>query len=101
MIKRRRALRCDQPTVRGSREGCDGAFNLRRLAHVDWAHLHAQRWRDSLDRGELGGASGQGRIPENCHSRHGLRDLFEQLQPLCAQAIFEIREPGGVAKLLT
>src|SRR5262245_37651580 len=97
MTKRRRALRRDQATVRGPREGCNGEFDLRRLVQVDRTYLDAQRWRHSLDRGELGRASGQGRVPKNCYSGHAWRDLFEQLQPFCAQAIFKIGEPGGVA----
>ena len=38
-----------------------------------------------------------GGIPKDRHARHARRDLFEQLQPFAADAVFEIHETGGVA----
>ena len=48
-------------------------------------------------RAELAAPGGYGRIPKDRRSRHAGRDLFEQLQPFPADAVFEIRETGGVA----
>ena len=67
------------------------------VAHVDGAHLHADRRRHILDDGELADPGGYGGISKDGHARHARRDLFEQLQPFRAQTIFELHEAGGVA----
>ena len=45
--------------------------------------------------------TGRGRsvcwISKDRHSCHVGRDLLEQLQPFSADAVFEKREPGGIA----
>src|SRR5262249_49202182 len=38
-----------------------------------------------------------GGIPQYRYPRHARRDLFEQLQPFPADAVFEQEETGGVA----
>jgi hypothetical protein len=53
MARRQRARRQDQATLAGAREGRDGTFNLSRIAHVDRAHIHANRRGHGLDDGEL------------------------------------------------
>ena len=81
----------------GAREYRDGALDFGRIARVDRAQLHPQGRRHRLDGGELADPGGDGRIPQDRRSRHAGRDLFEQLQPFAAQAVFERGETGGVA----
>ena len=76
------------------------ALDLAGVAHVDRAHLHPQRRRHGLDRAELAASGGDGGIPQHRRSRHTRCDLFEQLQPFSADAVFELHETGGVAARL-
>jgi hypothetical protein len=41
-------------------------------------------------------AGRNGRIPNDCRSRHTRRDLFQQFKPFCADAEFEPGEPGCI-----
>jgi hypothetical protein len=43
---------------------------------------------------------GYGGIAQNRRARHAGRDLFEQLQPFRADAVFELGKTGGVASRL-
>ena len=97
MRARQRARRHDQAAIRGAREGRDGALDLAGVAHIDRAHLHAERRRHGLDDGELADPGGCGRVPKDRRARHARRDLLEQLQPFSRQAVFELHEAGGVA----
>ena len=75
------------------------------VAHVDRAQLHSERRRHGLDGAELADPDGYRGIPKDRHSRHARRDLFEQLQPFPAHAVFErvkpVALPPGRAKLAT
>ena len=46
---------------------------------------------------KLADAGGECGIPKDRRARHARRDLLEQFQPFAAQAVFELRETGGVA----
>jgi hypothetical protein len=63
----------DQAAIAGTREGRNAALDLRRVAHVDRAHLHAHRRRHVLDDGELADPGGYCRIPKDRRSRHARR----------------------------
>jgi hypothetical protein len=79
------------------REGCDGALDRNRVVHVDWAQFNAERRGRGLDRAKLTGPGGYGGIPKNRHSLHAGRDLFEQIQPFSAHAVFIRSKTRGVA----
>ena len=96
-VLRRGARRHDQAAIRSVRECRDGALGLAGVAHVDRAYFHSERRRHSLDEVKLAGSGAKGSIPEDRRSRHARRDLFEQLQPFSADAVFEIHKSGGVA----
>src|SRR5262245_23665390 len=100
MNRRQRAPRHDQTTIRRARKSRDGALDLSGVAHVDRPYIHPDRRRHGLDYRELADPAGYGGITENCCPRYAWRDLLEQLQPFCAQAVFEGRETGGVAARL-
>jgi hypothetical protein len=36
-------------------------------------------------------------LPDDRRAGHARHDLFEQFEPLCADAVFEREEPGGIA----
>ena len=105
MSDRQHARRHNQANVRGAREGRDGALDLAGVAHADRAHLHPERRRHRLDRGELANPGGYGSITKDRRSHHTRRDLFEQFQPFPAQAKFELGKPvalpPGRARLAT
>src|ERR1700730_12673359 len=96
MKLRRSARSHDQTAIRRSRKGGDGALDLVGVAHVDWADLHPEQWCHRLDDGKQARSRTQGGIPQDSGSRHAWRDLFEQLQPFSANAVFEFHETGGV-----
>jgi hypothetical protein len=50
-----------------------------------------------LDCAELADAGWYGRIAKNCCARNARRNLFQQLEPFHADAIFKIGKTGGVA----
>ena len=105
MNDRRAARRHDQAAIRGAREGRDGALDLAGIAHVDRAHLHAERRRHGLDSRRTGRSRRRCRIAKDRRARHARRDLLEQLQPFAAQAVFErmkpVALPPGRARLST
>ena len=92
-------MRFPSPSSRHStRFECrDGALDFAGVTHVKRTQLHPQRRRHDLDSAELPGPGGDGRIPKDCHSLHMGSDLFEQLQPFSAHAVFVNREPNRVA----
>ena len=100
MNDRQCACRHDQAAIRPARECRDGALDFAGIAHVDRAQLHPQRRRHDLDSAELPDPGGDGRIPKDRRPRHAGRDLFEQLQPFSAHAVFVNREPSRVAARL-
>jgi hypothetical protein len=67
------------------------------ITHVHRAQVHPQRWRHCLDGAELSSAGGIAGITQDRRPGDARRDLFEQLQPFCADAIFGQGEAGGVA----
>ena len=73
------------------------ARSISGVAHVDRAQLHPERWRRGLDYGELADPFGDGGIAKDRRVRHAGRDLFEQLQPFRADAVFELGKTGDVA----
>jgi len=97
MHERQWAPRHDHAAIAGTREGRDAALDLRRVAHVDWAHLHPERRRRGLDRAPLAGPGGYCGIPKDCRSLYTGRNLLEQLQPFRAQTVIEQYKAGGVA----
>src|SRR5229473_7108987 len=58
--------------------------------------LHPERRRHRLDGTPLASAA-YGGLSNDRRSRHSRRDLFEQLDPFSAHAVFVDREPGHVA----
>ena len=94
---RQRAPRHDHAAITRTRECRDGALGLAGVAQVERAHLHADRPRHGLDDGELADPGDCGGIAKNRCSRHARRDLFKQLQPFCAQIVFEHQKASGIA----
>src|SRR5262245_5617612 len=81
-------------------EGCDGALDLGRVAHVNRAHYYAERPGYRLECAELAGAGAYSWIAKHRHLRHGRRYLLEQLQPFRAHAVFKRCKAGNVAARL-
>src|ERR1700730_4033967 len=77
MLLRQAARSHDQTTIRRVRERRDGALDLGRVAQVERAYLHPERWRRCLDNAELGRARGYVGIPKDRHARHAWCDLLE------------------------
>src|SRR5262249_23346953 len=73
------------------------AFDLVGVAHVDGADLYPQRLRQCLNSAELADRRWSRRIANDGHSRQLRHNLLEALQPLSAQTIFKVHEPGNVA----
>ena len=93
MDRRSRAAEHDQAAIRALRESRDGAFDLVGTAHVDGAHVYADRWRQRLDGAELARPCRYGATSKDRGSRHARRDLLEQFQPFSAHGIFEAVKP--------
>src|SRR6516162_1804667 len=93
---RRRASGYDKATVRTPRERRDGALNLVGTAHIDGTQFYPKRRPHGLDRCELGGSTGYGRISKDCHAHHARRNLFEEFQPFPAEGIFEVAKAGDI-----
>src|SRR5215467_10001883 len=96
MDDRGRAPGDDQATVRALRECRDGALDLTRIPHVDWAQLDAKRWCGALECAKLGGPGRYCRFSKDRHTRYAGGDLLKQLQPFAGYAIFEVGKAGGV-----
>src|SRR5262245_64509991 len=93
---RKRATRLDQSAIRRAGKGRNGALDLARLAHVDRPQLDTHRRRYGLEGAELTSPR-VGCIPEDSHTLHSRSDLFQQLQPFPADAVFELNKSGGIA----
>src|SRR5215469_7895002 len=91
------ARRHDQTTVRRAGEAGNGALDLAGILHIDRDDLRPDGRSYGLDDRELPGSGGCRGITQDGSSRHARRDLLEQLQPLAAQAVFELNEAGRVA----
>ena len=90
MNDRQSAPRHDQAAIRAARESCDVVLNLAGVAYVDRAHLQPERRRHRLDGAELADPLGYGGVTKDRYPRHARRNLFEQLQPFPAHAVFEM-----------
>src|SRR5262249_50285073 len=73
------------------------ALDLAGIAHIDRGHLHAERRRHGLDRGELAEPSGDCGITNDGHSLYARGNLLEYFRPFRSHAVFVTREPGGIA----
>src|SRR5262249_8132662 len=82
------ASRYDQTVIWGTREGRDSALDLAWIAYAEGAQLHPQRWRRCLDGTPQADPGSYGGIANDCRSCRARRDLFQQLQPFCADGIF-------------
>jgi hypothetical protein len=67
------------------------------VSYSDGAQLHPERRRCGLDYGVLADPGSYTRVPKDRRKLQQGHDLFEQLEPFRAQAVFEKREAGGVA----
>src|SRR5262245_25708134 len=97
MITRLRARRHNQAAIRSAPEIGYAALDLSGIAHADRAKLYSQLRGSGLNGAQLPPARDLGGIPQYRYPRHARRDLFEQLQPFPADAVFEQEETGGVA----
>ena len=79
------------------RECRDGAFELAGIAYPDGAHLHPERGGRALHRAELTRPGRYTRSLKERHLLHARSDLFEQLQPFRADAIFVQHKTSSVA----
>src|SRR5262245_24650752 len=79
----------NQAAIWAAGECGDGALDLGRVTHASRADLHPERRRHRLDDGQLADPGGCGGITKYGRSLHVGRDLFEQLQPFPAHAVFE------------
>src|ERR1700730_19060141 len=100
MSSSRRASRHDQTAVRGVCEGSDGAFDLAGVAYVDWAHLHPNGRGHGLDSAELCNSGWIDGIAKDSRPSYVRRDLLEQFQQFCVQAVFRQHKAGGIAARL-
>src|SRR5262249_45133296 len=73
------------------------ALDLAGIAHIDRGHLHAERRRHGLDRGELAEPSGDCGITNDGHSLYARGNLLEEFRTFPSHAVFVTREPGGIA----
>src|SRR5215472_1155248 len=97
MSRYRRARRHDQAAIRSAGEACDRALDFAGIARIDRPQLHAERLRHGLNSAELSDAGWIGGIAKESCSHKPRRDLFQQLQPFPAHAVFEDHEPGDIA----
>src|SRR3954471_21501076 len=81
----------------GERAKAATARSISPGSHADRVDLHPVRWRRGLNDAELAGAGRYGRIAKDGDARHVWRDLFEQLEPFSADAVFEVHEARRVA----
>ena len=89
MKMRQRARGHDQSAIRERAKAATARSISPASRTLIGAHLHPERRRHGLDRGKLADPGGYGGITNDGRSRHTRRDLFEQLQPFPAQAVFE------------
>src|SRR5262245_41603715 len=87
----------NQAAVRRVRKGAYIAFDLAWVMHVDRCYLYSNRRCYRLNRAELANPNCQCSIPKDCRSRYVRRNLLEQLQPFCGNAIFVRHETSSVA----
>jgi hypothetical protein len=92
-----RAGRQDEPAIGRARKRLDRALEFAGIAHVQRRCLDPERGHRRLDRSPLTDPSGDGRIAKDGGARDVRRRLFEQLQPLRADAVFELDESGDIA----
>src|SRR5437764_196713 len=92
------SARChNQSAIRGPRKCLDRGFDLGCVEGIDRAKLHPEGLSYRLDDSELANPGASRGIANDRHPGHVVRDLFEQLEPFCAQAVFECGETGHIA----
>src|SRR6516165_8339273 len=96
MHRRRWYWHDNQAAIRLSRDCRDPALDLLCVVRTDRQYLYAERWCRALDGAELTHHGGICRIAEYRRPRHLGRNLFEQRQPLPAEAVFEGGKAGDV-----
>src|SRR5262249_38272368 len=82
---------------RGTRECRDGAIELAGITYFDGANFHPERRGRALHRTELARPGRYTRNMKERHSLHARSDLFEQLQPFRADAVFVQHKTSSVA----
>ena len=87
----------NEAAVRSLCEGCDGPFNVTGVTLVERIDLDLERRCRSLNETELGRPGWRSGIAKDRDARDIGRDLLEQLEPFCADAVFEKHETGGIA----
>src|SRR5262249_24363623 len=97
MNDRQRAPCRDQTTVRAPCECRKRALDLAGVAHIDRAQLDCERRRHGLKCAPEANPGRYGGLANDSYSRHAWRNLFEQLQPFRANAVFIRGKTGGVA----
>jgi hypothetical protein len=97
MNKCQRASGQDEAAIRRACEFRDGAFDLRRVAHVDRDDFDSQRRRHRLDGSKLADAGRYSGIAKDGHAPRARRNLFNQFQPFPAQGVFKLQKSSGVA----
>src|SRR5258705_14005703 len=97
MNERQRTRRHDEAAISQAREGRESGLNRTRVAHIDGADLHADRWRHVLDDSELADSGGYRGISKDRRWHQVWRDLLEQLRPFRAQTVIEQHKASSVA----
>src|SRR5262249_51244140 len=91
------ARRHDQAAIRPACKFRDPAFDLARVTHVNWAHLHSQKRSHGLNSTKLTPAGGEGWIARHVGASYMGRDLLQQFKPFPAHAVFKHRKAGRIA----
>src|SRR6516165_12184268 len=97
MRARQPALCHDQTTVCNPRKFCEIALDRCTVFCIDWLHVDAERRCHCLDCSELPAATSRSGVPDDRHPSDVRRDFLKELQPLCADTKFELREAGSVS----
>src|SRR4051794_13424699 len=96
-VKQRSRTRSnDEPAVRRTCEGCDGAFDVVSAAQLDWLQLHSQRLCHGLDDCPLSNRRSS-RFSQDGYARNSGRDFLEKFKPLAAQTVFKLNGASRVA----
>ena len=93
----RSASRHNHAAQRGADEGRDGSFDFVGAPNIDRTQVHPERSCNGLNCGSLADPIRYGGISDYGYSLYCRRNLLQQFQPLCAQAVFELREAGCTA----
>src|SRR5215472_8991199 len=97
MSDRLRRSRYYQPAARRPRQCRDGALDLLRIAQADTAQFDMERRGYCLDRGVLRQCADIARLDEKSYARNTGRNLLEQFQPFCTQAVLGRNKTSSAA----